>query len=267
MEPSTVAVALQAIFPVVPALALAMARPAGIAIVLPVFTRAQLGGPIRAAFALAMALPCVPSASAALTDMAGGVGWLILLSAKEAFAGALLGFLFGMPVWAVQGAGEIVDMQRSATSGSAPEPGTGNQDSTTANLFAVSTVAIFVVTGGLGAVAESLYASYAAWPLGQVLPGAGGAWMAFLLGLLDRLTRLSLVVAAPLVLTGLLTETGVALLSRAAPKFNVYDLSPTLRNLGFALVLMLYATFLTAYAEGVLLDTRSVLGQFGLLVR
>ncbi len=264
--PALAAVLREAIFPLVPALALAMARPAGIALLLPVFTRAQLGGPVRAAFALALALPGVAPAAAVLQD-AGGPVWFMLLSAKEAFAGALIGLLFGMPIWAVQSAGEIVDVQRSATSGSASEQGTGNQNSTTADLFAVSIIAIFVVTGGLGAVAECLYASFGVWPLGQVLPQAQGGWLDFLLHLLDRLTRVSLVLAAPLVLAALVVETSVMLLSRAVPKLNVYDLSPTLRNLAFTLLLVVYATFLMAYAEGALGDARDVLGQFGTLVK
>lgn len=268
MDASATAAALeQVIFPLVPAAALAMARPAGIALLLPVFTRAQLGGPVRAAFALALALPGVQPAAAVLQDAAGGAAWFILLSAKEAFAGALLGLLFGMPIWAMQSAGEIVDVQRSATSGSAAESGTGNQNSTTADLFAVSTIALFVVTGGLGAVAECLYASYGVWPLGQVLPQLRDGWLEFLLRLLDRLTRISLVLAAPLVLAALVAETSVMLLSRAVPKFNVYDLSPTLRNLVFALMLAVYSTFLMAYAENVLGDARDVLGQFGTLLR
>lgn len=268
MESAALATFLQqVIFPLVPALALAMARPAGIALLLPVFTRAQLGGPVRAAFVLALALPGVLPAAAMLRDAGGGAGWLIVLSAKEVFAGVLLGLLFGMPIWAVQSAGEIADVQRSATSGSAAEPGTGNQNSTTANLFAVTTITIFVVTGGLGVVAKSLYTSYDAWPLATVLPAAGSGWLPFLLHLLDTLTRVSLVLAAPLVIAALVTESAVALLSRAVPKFNVYDLSPTLRNIVFALMLVLYATYLVAYAEGVLGDARGVLGQFETLLR
>ena len=266
MDAATATALQQLVLPFVPALALAMARPAGIALLLPVFTRAQLGGPVRAAFALALALPGVGPAAATLQE-AGGPGWFILLSAKEVFAGALIGLLFGLPIWAVQSAGEIVDVQRSATSGSAAEPGTGNQNSNTADLFAVSAIALFVVTGGLGAVAECLYGSFAVWPLGQVLPQPGDGWPAFLLHLLDRLALMSLTLAAPLVLAALIAETGVMLLGRAVPKFNVYDLSPTLRNLVFALMLVAYAAFFMTYAEGALGDARDVLGQFGALLR
>ena len=92
------------VFPLLPAVALAMARPAGIALVLPVFTRAQLGGAARAGFALALALPIVPPASAALQDGLGGPAWFLVVSAKEAFAGVIIGVLFGMPIWAMQSA-------------------------------------------------------------------------------------------------------------------------------------------------------------------
>ena len=123
------------------------------------------------------------------------------------------------------------------------------------------------MTGGLGAVAQCLYESYTIWPLGQVLPQPRDGWPGFVLQLLDNLTRISLVLAAPLVLAALVAEAGVALLARAVPKFNVFELSPTLRNLLFSVMLAIYVVFLMAYAERTLTDSRDVLGQFGRLLR
>ena len=50
------------------AASLAMARPLGAAVVLPVFTRAQLGGPVRGCFALALSLPAVPGVARLLRE-------------------------------------------------------------------------------------------------------------------------------------------------------------------------------------------------------
>lgn len=239
----------------VAAAGLAMARPLGAAIVLPVFTRAQIGGPVRGCFAFALSLPAVPGAARTLGDAAPDAARLLLLGAKEAFAGVLLGVLVGLPIWAVQCAGEILDTQRSATSAQTPEPGTGNQGSTTGEFLGLTAVTLFVAAGGLGGLADSLYASYGVWPLPRVLPEvAGGGWADFALGLLGHVSRVSLLLAAPVAVAMLAAEAGVILLMRAVPRLNPYDLAPTLRNLVFAGFVVLYAQYLLAYA-GDELDT------------
>ena len=227
---------------------LAMARPLGVAVVLPVFTRAQLGGIVRSCFAFALALPAVPGAMRGLHGASPDAVWMLLLGAKEAFAGAILGVLAGVPIWAVQGAGEVLDTQRSATSYQTPDPGTGSEASVTGNVLGLTAVTLFVVTGGLGGLVDTLYASYGVWPLLRVLPEVGGGWTDFALGLLSHVTRASVLLAAPVMIGMLSAEAGVILLMRAVPKFNPYDLAPTLRNLVFAGLMVLYVNYLMAYA-------------------
>ena len=230
------------------ALSLALARPLGAAVTLPVFTRAQLGGPVRGCFAFALSLPAVPGVARLLRDHPSGPAWILLVGVKEAFAGAVLGVLIGVPIWAVQSAGEVLDTQRSSTSARDPEPGTGNEASTTGNFLGIVAVTLFVVSGGLGAAADALYASYGVWPLLRLWPGAGAGWIDFLLGLLGHVARASLLLAAPVTIAMLAAEAGVILLMRAVPKFSPYDLAPTLRNLVFIGLMALYAQYLLAYA-------------------
>lgn len=234
------------------AAAFAMARPLGVALVLPVFTRAQLGGLVRGCTAFALSLPAVPGIAQALHDAAPdpvlGQLRLVLLGGKEMFVGVLLGILVGIPIWAVQSAGELLDTQRSSTSGSDTEPGSGNQASTTGGLLGFTAVTLFVVTGGLGAVADVVYASYGVWPPLRLAPGAGMAWVDFTLGQIGHVSRTSLQLAAPLVIGMLTAEAGVILLMRAVPKFNPYDLAPTLRNLVFTALMALYVQYLLTYA-------------------
>ena len=135
--------------PQLSAVAIAMGRPAGAALVLPVFTRAQLGGPMRAAVAFALGLAAVPGISAELASSPVPAALLVLLGTKEVFVGLLIGVLLGVPIWSVQSAGELLDTQRSATQDQQSEPGSGNQNSTTATFLGITVIALFVISGGL----------------------------------------------------------------------------------------------------------------------
>ncbi len=58
---------------------------------------------------------------------------------------------------------------------------------------------------------------------------------------------MGLVLVAPIVVFMLLTDLLLALVSRAAPHLNVFALTLSLKNLVFALLLVLYCAFLVKY--------------------
>ncbi len=248
------------------AVAGAMARPAGAALVLPVFTRAQLGGPVRAAVAFALGLAAIPGIGAELAAHPLASGPLALLGVKEVFVGLLIGVLLGIPIWSVQSVGELLDTQRSATQDKQPEPGSGNQDSTTATFLGMAVVALFVISGGLDALAATIGSSYGVWPALRFLPLPATGWGGFLLGLLDHIMRVSLSLAAPVVMGMLLCEACVILLMRAVPKLQLYDLAPTLRNLMFVLLMLGYAQFLVVYMHREIETLHGVAAQIRVLL-
>ena len=81
-------------FPYVVALSLCMARPMGIALVLPVFTRTSMGMVPAAGFSFALALPSLGLVMEGL-PVGGAIDalTLALVAGKEVLAGALLGLL------------------------------------------------------------------------------------------------------------------------------------------------------------------------------
>ena len=244
-----VATLVDRFLPLVSSVAISMGRPAGSALVLPVFTRAQLGGPVRAAVALAIGLAAVPGINLELTATPVSLPFLALLGIKEVFVGLIIGVLLGLPIWAVQSAGEFLDTQRSATQDQQSEPGSGNQNSTTAAFLGMTMVVLFVISGGLNALVSTIGDSYGVWPALRFLPLPATGWAGFLFRLLDHLTRVSLSIAAPVVVGMILCEACVILLMRAVPKLQLYDLAPTLRNLMFVVLMLLYAQYLVAYMQ------------------
>ena len=244
-----------------------MGRPAGAAIVLPIFPRAQLGAPGRAAIAFAVAVAAIPAIDRQLAATPMAPGLLVLMATKEVFVGLIIGVLMGVPIWSVQSAGELLDTQRSATQDRQSEPDSGNQDSTTAVFLGITVIALFVMSGGLRALAQTIYGSYLVWPALRFMPLPTRGWDGFLLGLLDHISAVSLAVAAPVILGMLLCEAGVILLMRAIPKLHVYDLAPTLRNVMFVVMMFAYADWLVFYMQGEVEHLRGTAAALSRLLR
>lgn len=252
------------LMPLLSAVAIAMGRPAGAALVLPVFTRAQLGGLVRGAFAFVVGLPVIPGLYRDLQQTSLNLPSLALIGAREMMIGVIIGFLAGLPIWAVQSAGEWLDTQRSATQGQASEPD-GEQESLSASLLAMTTVALYVTGNGLGFLDQAIVDSEIAWPplVLALTPQPGFATTA--LGLLDRFEILSMKIAVPVILAMLLCDGCIILLMRAIPKLHLYDLAPTLRNLAFTLMMCGYASWLVVYARRDILDMSIMHDLGGLL--
>ncbi|MBS0979522.1 type III secretion system export apparatus subunit SctT [Acetobacter thailandicus] len=258
---------MQNIMPWLSALAISMSRPAGVAVVLPVFTRAQLGGPVRGAIAFALGLPVTPSVYEKLTDTSHSLIMLGLLSAKELMIGIIIGFILGLPVWGVQCAGEMLDTQRSATQGQSEDPASGNQDSITAGFLAMAVITLFVVSGGLNLVAGAILSSESLWPptVLNLSPQPGATTV--LLTLLDQLELITLTTGAPVMLAMLLCEFSIILLMRAIPKLHLYDLAPNLRNLAFTLMIFSYCSWLVVYMKHDLVAIHHVTGTLNTLLQ
>ena len=264
---SEVGTLVDRLIPFVSAAAVAMGRPAGSALVLPVFTRAQLGGPVRGAMAFAIGLAAMPGIFEELLSHPVPVTMLALIGVKEVFMGLIIGVLLGVPIWSVQCAGELLDTQRTATQDQQSEPGSGNQNSTTATFLGMTVVALFVITGGLNALVATIGSSYGIWPALRFLPLPTAGWGDFLLGIIDRITRASLSLAAPVIMGMLLSEACVILLARAVSKLQINDLAPTLRNLMFILLMLGYAQFLVVYVHREIEHLSGAAGELRELLR
>ena len=144
----------------------------------------ELGRRTASGSAAALALPAMAPALASLRASPPGALMLGLVATKEMLAGVLVELLFSLPIWAAQSAGEVVDMQRGASSSGTGDPGAAAQMSATAGLLATTPTAVFVMAGGLGFLAAALYGSYGLWPLLRLAPHLSPGTPGILLGAL-----------------------------------------------------------------------------------
>jgi len=225
----------------------AVARLTGVIMILPAFTRLGATGILRSAIALALALPIVPLLIGSLAGQSLTVTTTAILLLKEVTVGLFIGLVLGVPFWAAETAGGVLDLQRGSTSASLLDPLAMTADSITGTLFGLVSVALYFASGGLPLTLRIVYDSYALWPAARFLPLFSATAGEQFLGLLDNVVRMGLMLGAPLVVCLLLADLLLALVSRAAPNINVFALSLSVKNLVFALLLVLYCAFLIKY--------------------
>ncbi|MGQ4274907.1 type III secretion system export apparatus subunit SctT [Terrihabitans sp. B22-R8] len=255
---------------IVVAAGLGSARAVGIMLILPVFTRPQIGGLVRGAFAIAITLPLVHQIGADLVRIEGQgrMVQIALLGLKEVFVGLLIGMLLSIPLWAIQAVGEIIDTQRGITSEVAPvDPTTHSQASAMGLLLGIAAVTIFVVSGGLQTMIGGLYGSYRIWPVLNFMPTLTVDGAMTLVGLLDHIMRTMLLVAGPVLVFLLLIDISVMLMGRFTPQFKPNDLAPMVKNFGVVIFMSVYAVYLIEYMKPEIAGTKGILDQFQDLVR
>ncbi|MCM5688418.1 type III secretion system export apparatus subunit SctT [Sinorhizobium meliloti] len=231
----------------VAAAGLGAARAIGIMLILPVFTRSQTDGLIRGCLAVAFGLPCLAHISDGLQalDPETRLFQVALLGLKDVFVGILLGTFLGIPLWGLQAAGEFIDTQRGVTNPSAPaDPSTNSQASAMGVFLEITAVAIFVASGGLETVVSTLYGSYLIWPVHKFHPTLSTQGAMEMLRLLDRIMRIALLVSGPVVFFLMLIDVSMMLLRRFAPQLPSSQLSTTIKNLVFPILMITYAGYL-----------------------
>ncbi len=163
---------------------------------------------------------------------------------KEALLGFLLGFLAAKLFWVALGIGMVVDNQRGATIAESLDPSSNEQVAPMGQFFQQTLIALFYAGGGFLVFLTAMFESYVAWPVFTFYPRFGEAFPAFFLGQLDEIMRLTVVLAAPLLITLFISEFGLGLINRFAPQLNVFFLAMPVKSLVALIVLIFYFPYL-----------------------
>ncbi|UWU17097.1 type III secretion system export apparatus subunit SctT (plasmid) [Rhizobium sullae] len=236
------------IYPILAGTAIAMARALGMIVVTPAFVRLGLTGLIRSGVAIAIALPLIPSFTATLAEGQGLSTLMVTgLILKEIIIGVILGVVLGIPFWAAEVAGDLVDLQRGSTSAQLVDPLQATETSIAGTFFVLALVALFFKSGGFSLLADTFYRSYEIWPVTSFSPTLGSGAAMAVLAILDRIMQTGVLLIAPIVLALLIADLMLAYLSRMSPQLHVFDLSLAVKNLIFAVLIVLYLNYLLQY--------------------
>ncbi|MDX8496121.1 type III secretion system export apparatus subunit SctT [Mesorhizobium sp. VK22B] len=229
--------------------AFVLARMTGFMLLMPLFSRVPLPGLLRNGVALALSVPVFPLIVSKLTNADIATTMIAIYILKEVVVGVTLGLAMGIPFWAAEAAGDILDLQRGSSMGTLIDPMMTHETSATGTLLAVIMVTIYLAAGGLQLSLTSLYDSYGLWPIDQLLPVFSKDAAAIFLGLLNRILVMALTMVFPLIISMLLSDIVLAFLARASPHLNVFALSLVVKTAVFSLIFVLYSSFLLFYMD------------------
>jgi len=249
MDIFQVGTSLEAMYIYLAAAALAVTRLTAMMSIMPAFTRLGVTGILQAGIALALSLPLLPLLADTIGSEPITTGRIAFLLLKEAAIGAVLGLVLGIPIWAAEAAGDILDLQRGSSFAGLIDPSSTSETTVTGTLLAVAIVALFFATGGLPLVLRTVYDSYSIWPANSFAPIFSPETGRIVLSLLDDIMSMGLMLAVPIVLALLLADFSLALVARAAPHMHIFDLSLSVKNLLFIVMLVFYGAFLVSYME------------------
>ena len=186
------------------------------------------------------------------------VTW-VLIAAKEALIGLLLGLGFGIFIWAIQSVGDLIDFQTGSSNASFFDPAAGHENGPTGEFLGWLVITLFVAAGGLLAMLGVLLDSYRLWPVASFYPDLGMVLEQFSIRQGDTLFLWIVKLASPVLLVLLLVELGMGLISRVAPQLNVFVFSQPLKSLLATLMLILFVFFVYESLQEFLRPGNSVL--------
>ena len=215
------------------ALLLGTARATGFVLMAPPFNSKSIPVPAKAAFALALSVTMSTHIAASLP--AATPGFLIVTALTEAVIGAALGFVVQVLFTAVQMAGDIIDVTGGFSLQPAYDPLAMTQNAAIGRLHYLLAVTLLFTSGGHLLIVKGFATSYQGLPLGGAVPTAQLAHV--LLTAFTMMFVAALQIAGPMVAVLLLADVALALMSRAAPALNIFQM-------GFPVKIMLTLTML-----------------------
>lgn len=233
-------------------LGVATARIATAFLMLPLFGSDTVPALVRNSIFIALGLISLALQPPMSTAVIEPAQWVAIF-AKEAFCGLIIGFFFGSVLWALESAGQIIDLKVGATIGQITDPLTGNQTSLNGAFLSRLANIVFIFSGGLSLLVKVLMESYALWPIASPMPKLDPRGLILFEGEFGRMMVLATLFAAPVLTVLFLIDCGLGLMNRFAQQLNVFSLSLSIKAFAATAVLfLLVGSYVDAIARDVM---------------
>lgn len=193
---------------------------------LPIFREMTIPSMVKVGLSALIALVIVPGMSPTVIPLSGTILDFLMQAGRETVCGLIIGFCGYLFFYAVDIAGQLVGYQAGFTMVSSFDSSSDAQSTIMAQFFHTLAILLFLSFNGHHLVIKALYESFQAIPIGQL--SVDGRFMAFTTATLTTLLASGILMAAPILITLLVTDVGLGVLSRVAPAMNIFAL-------GFAL--------------------------------
>nr|BAE80244.1 HrcT [Paracidovorax avenae] len=163
----------------------------------------------------------------------------IALVVKEALIGMLIGFAVSVVFWAAEGIGMLIDNQAGYNNIQQTNPLSGQQSTPVGNLLMQLAIVGFYMLGGMMVFVGLLFDSYDWWPLTGMMPSWPVLAERFFPDEVAGYAQTVLKIAGPVLMTLMLIDLGMGLLSKAAEKLEPGSLAQPIKGAATMLLLVL----------------------------
>ena len=230
-----------------PTYLMASCRVIGVVWFAPVLCSASVPRRIRIGIALALTLGLLPAIPH--VDVLPMSIWQTSAAiAGEVVFGITLGLCANLVFVAAHWAGEMAGQQMGFTLSGLIDPQSGSQGSVVGDFYLILATVVFLLINGHHALIRGLQGTFESLPLMSV--SLNRNLLDVFVGLLQSATVLSLQLAAPLLLTMLIVDIAIGVMSRVVPQMNVMIMAMSVRSaVGLVVLLLLGALTVKAFGS------------------
>jgi flagellar biosynthetic protein FliR len=228
-----------------PAMLLTACRFAGIVAFAPVLGNGAIPRKVQLMIVLALTLGMTPRLHPIEHTT---LGMFLAGGASELIFGIALGMCANLVFIAAQWAGEMIGQQMGFTLSGLMDPHTGTENSVVGELYLATAAVVFLLVNGHHALIRGVAASFETLPLLSI--SLNRNLLDVMVGLLQSATILSLQLAAPLLLTMLIVDFSLGVMTRIVPQMNVMAMGMSIRSaVGLIILLVLAAVTVNAFGS------------------
>ncbi|MBK7140722.1 MAG: flagellar biosynthetic protein FliR [bacterium] len=199
---------------------LIMLRASGLFLIAPILSHRTFPVPAKLGMVVLFGLIMVAAMPNAAVPEAQSLSELVTLAAKEIFVGLAIGFLFSLLLMGVQMAGDIISYQIGFAMASIMDPDQGHEVTTLGQFWFLCALLIFLGINGHHVIISAFNDSYQLIPAGHVV--MNGAVGEMIMTYSAYVFVIALKLAAPVVVTLLLVDVAMGVVSRMMPTMNVF---------------------------------------------
>jgi len=205
---------------------------------IPIFSDEIIPPLVRNSLFVTLALVVVYLQPAFSIDSLTTVGWISLFT-KEIFVGVVIGFFFGLFLWAFEAAGSIIDTQIGASMAMVYDPISGHEVTLYGDFLGRWVNFVFIASGGLLFLVLAVLESYVMWPIAETIPDLKQASMIFIESEFSRFVKLMLMIASPIIVVVFMVDMSMGLINRFAKRLDILFISMAVKGLVALLMLLM----------------------------
>ena len=170
---------------------------------------------------------------------------ILILLAKEAAVGVMMGFVVGVSFWIPQLLGDFVDNQRGTSIAQIFNPAAGGEASQMGVILSLLFTTLFLLAGGFIALLDLVIQSYRIIGVTDLIPNSRTEEiLAAVTQIFNDLVAIGVLLAAPIVFVMMTAELGLGLVGRFVQQLQVFFLAMPIKSVISLALMIIYIDIL-----------------------